>query len=172
MLYLIILLRLVHIVTGIFWVGAALMLTFFISPVAAALQESGKQFMTQLIQKTPFNKIIIITSLLSVSAGLALYWIDSNGFQSAWMSSGPGIGFGLGGVASLIGLHFGFQQNRRSTAMIKLGQQIQSQGQPPSETQLKSIQSLQDKLKTGGMLNAIFLLLASLLMATARFWVF
>ena len=172
MLVFIVVLRLLHIVTGIFWVGAALMLTFFISPAVQATQESGQKFISHLMQKTPFNKIIISTSLISVSAGLTLYGIDSGRFQSGWMSSGPGIGFGLGGLAGLLGLHFGFQQNRHSTALTQLGQELQGQGKPPTEDQLKSLQTLQAQLKTGGQLNAFFLLLASILMATARFWVF
>jgi len=172
MLLVIIILRFLHIVSGIFWVGAALMLTFFVSPAARATEESGQKFLSHLMQKTPFNSIIISTSLLSVLAGMALYWIDSDGFRSAWMHSGPGLGFGLGGLAGLIGLYFGFQLNRRSNRMAQLGREIQGQGAPPTQDQLKTLQQLQSQLKTGGVLNAVFLLLASILMATARFWAF
>jgi hypothetical protein len=172
MLYLMVLLRFLHILSGIFWVGSALMLTYFISPSVQATQESGQKFFSHLLQKTPLMKIITSTALITVGAGLALYWVDSDGFKSGWMYSGPGLGFGLGGLAGLIGLYYGIQQGRRSTAMVELGKQVQSQGHPPTEDQLKSIQNLQAQLKTGGLLNAIFLLLASLLMATARFWVF
>jgi hypothetical protein len=148
------------------------MLTYFVSPAAQATQESGQKFLTHLIQKTPFSKIILTTSLITVFAGLALYGIDSNGFTSGWMKSGPGIGFGLGALAAYIGLYYGILQSRRSKALIQLGQEIQGQGKPPTEDQLQSMQKLQAQLKTGGMLNAVFLLLASILMATARFWVF
>ena len=88
------------------------------------------------------------------------------------MVSGPGIGFGLGGLAALIGLYYGLLQGKRSTELAKLGQEIQSQGTPPTDSQLKTIQKLHAQLKTGGQINAISLLLSSLLMATARYWVF
>lgn len=167
-----IILRLLHIVSGIFWVGSALTLTFFVSPAAAAAKESGQKFMAQMLQNTSFNKVIISSSLTSVLAGLALYWLDSGGLTSPWMTTGPGLGFGLGGVAGLLGLHFGFQQNRRSGRLMQLGKQIQSQGSPPTPEQAGEIQAIQAKLKTGGFWNAFFLLLAAILMATARFWAF
>lgn len=172
MLYLMIVLRLLHIVAGIFWVGAALMLTFFISPAVQSTQESGQKFFAHVLQKTPFNKVIMVAALVTVLAGLVLYGIDSNGFQSAWMKSGPGVGFGLGALFGYIGLYYGILQGRRSTALVQLGQQIQSQGTPPTQEQLQSVQKLQAQLKIGGKVNAISLLIASLFMATARFWVF
>ena len=39
-----VILRLVHILAGTFWVGAALMMTFFISPTVNATQDSGRSF--------------------------------------------------------------------------------------------------------------------------------
>lgn len=172
MLVLIIVLRWLHIVSGILWVGAAVMLTFFVSPAVQATQESGQKFMEYLMQNTSFNKFIVNVALLTVGAGLVLYGIDSNWFTSGWMISGPGIGFGLGGVFGLLGLHFGFQINRRSKKLMQLSQEIQANGEPPTGAQHVLIQSLQAKIKTSGLLNAVFLLLASILMATARFWVF
>ena len=37
--YVLLILRIIHIVAGIFWVGGALMMTFFIGPTAAATAE-------------------------------------------------------------------------------------------------------------------------------------
>lgn len=167
-----IILRLLHIVAGIFWVGAALMLTFFVSPAAAAAKESGQKFMAQMMQNTPFNKAIISSSLVSVLAGMTLYWIDSGGLTSPWMHSGPGLGFGFGGLAGLLGLYFGIMQNRRSGRLMQIGKQIQIQGSPPTPEQAGEIQAIQAKMKTGGFWNAFFLLLAAILMSTARFWAF
>ena len=172
MLVLMIVLRWLHIVSGILWVGAAVMLTFFVSPAVQATQESGQKFMGYLMQNTKFNQFIIGTALTTVVAGLILYGIDSNWFTSGWMISGPGIGFGLGGVFGLLGLHFGFQINRRSKKLMQLSQEIQAEGGPPTDAQQVVLRSLQAKIKSSGMLNAVFLLLASILMATARFWVF
>lgn len=172
MIYLIIGLRLLHIVGGIFWVGAALMLTFFISPTVAATMEAGQKFMAHMMQRTAFNKAIMISASISVLAGMTLYLIDSNGLRSAWMHSGPGLGFGLGGFFAITGYMIGLAINRRSNALAQLGRVIQSQGTPPSQEQREKLMKLQTQLKRGGMWNAIFLLLAAIMMATARFLVF
>ena len=172
MLFLMIVLRWIHIVSGIMWVGAAVMLTFFVSPAVQATQESGQKFMGYLMQNTSFNKFIVNVALLTVGAGLIMYGIDSNWFTSSWAFTGSGIGFGLGGLSALVGLHFGFRINSQSKKLMQLSQEIQANGEPPTGEQHVVIQSLQSKIKTSGMLNAVFLLLASILMATARFWVF
>jgi len=172
MLVLMIVLRWLHIVSGIMWVGAAVMLTFFVSPAVQATNDSGQKFMAYLMQNTAFNKFIINVAMLTVTAGLILYGIDSNWFTSGWIFSGPGIGFGLGGVLGLLGLYFGLKINRNSKKLMELSHEIQANGGPPTGAQHVVIQSLQSHLKTDGMLNAVFLLLASIMMATARFWVF
>jgi len=172
MLGLMIVLRWIHIVSGIMWVGAAVMLTFFITPAVRSTNETGQKFMRYLLQNTSFNKFILNVALLTAAAGLILYGIDSSWFTSGWMSSGPGIGFGLGGIFGLTGLYFGLKINRNSKKLMQLSEQIQENGNPPTGAQHVVIQSLQAKLKTDGMLNAVFLLLASILMATSRFFVF
>jgi uncharacterized membrane protein len=164
-----ILLRLVHILSGVFWVGAALMLTFFISPTVGATQDAGQRFMRHFMNQTRFNLVMWSSALLTTFAGIILYWIDSEGFTSAWMNSGPGIGFGTGAFFALLGLVAGIFQSRNSNTMAQLGGQIQSQGTPPTSEQAMKLQNLQKALAIGGTLNAIFLILALSGMAIARF---
>jgi len=172
MLVLKIVLRLLHILGGIFWVGSGLLSFFFLSPAAQATKENGQKFMGYIAQNTSLIKFIYIAAYTTVGAGAVLYWINSNGFKNNWILSGPGIGFGLGAIAALIGLYYGVKVGSNTTALGKLGMEIQSQGTPPTEEQLKSMQALQAQLKTGGLVNIICLILASILMATARYWVF
>jgi hypothetical protein len=134
--------------------------------------EAGQKFMAHMMQRTAFNKVIMISASVSVLAGMTLYTIDSNVFQSAWMHSGPGIGFGLGGAFGIIGYMIGLAQNRRSNALAQLGRIIQTQGTPPKQEQREKLMKLQSQLKTGGLWNGIFLLLAAIMMSTARFLVF
>ena len=166
---LMVILRLLHIFAGVFWVGAALMLTFFISPTVTATQEAGQGFMRHFMGQTKFNLAMWTSAIITVIAGAILYWIDSNGFTSAWMHSGPGIGFGVAAGFALLGLIVGIFQGKNSNAMAKLGGQIQAQGTPPSPEQAARLQSLRKALAIGGMLNATFLILATVGMAIARY---
>ena len=172
MLVLKIVLRLLHILGGIFWVGSGLLSFFFLSPAAQATKETGQKFMGYIAQKTSLVTFIYIAAYTTVGAGAVLYWIDSNGLKLNWIRTGPGIGFGLGAIAALVGLYYGVKVGHSTTALGKLGMEIQSQGTPPTEEQLKSMQTLQAQLKTGGLVNIIGLILAAVLMATARYWVF
>ena len=167
--FLIIVFRLLHILSGVFWVGAALMLTFFISPTVGATKEAGQGFMRHFMGQTKFNIVMWAAAITTVVAGAVLYWLDSDGFTSVWMHSGPGIGFGTAAFFAVLGLIVGVFQGRNSNAMAKLGGQIQSQGKPPSPEQASRLQSLGKALAIGGILNATFLILATVGMAIARY---
>ena len=167
--FLVIVFRLLHIISGVFWVGAALMLTFFISPTVGATKEAGQGFMRHFMGQTKFNIVMWATAITTVVAGAVLYWLDSDGFTSVWMHSGPGIGFGTAAFFAVLGLIVGVFQGRNSNAMAKLGGQIQSQGKPPSPEQASRLQSLGKALAIGGILNATFLILATVGMAIARY---
>ncbi|MBK5290799.1 MAG: hypothetical protein JJE04_03765, partial [Acidobacteriia bacterium] len=61
----------------------------------------------------------------TILAGAALYWIDSKGFSSDWMRTGPGIVFGIGGFFGLIGFIFGMQIGTNLNALVKVGSEVQ-----------------------------------------------
>jgi hypothetical protein len=145
------------------------MLTFFISPTVGATKEAGQGFMRHFMGQTKFNIVMWAAAIITVVAGAVLYWLDSDGFTSVWMHSGPGIGFGTAAFFAVLGLIVGVFQGRNSNAMAKLGGQIQSQGKPPSPEQASRLQSLGKALAIGGILNATFLILATVGMAIARY---
>ncbi len=167
--FLTIVLRLLHIFSGVFWVGAALMLTFFISPTVMATKDAGQGFMRHFMGNTKFGLAMWSAAITTIVAGFILFWIDSDGLTSAWTHSGPGIGFGTAAGFALLGFITGIIQNRNSNAMAQLGGQIQSQGNPPSPEQAAQLQKLGKALSIGGKLNVVFLILATMGMAIARY---
>src|SRR5512132_3321008 len=96
MTYLIWLLRIIHIVGGIVWVGGTLIMTFFIAPTVGATAEAGQRFVGHLMNNLKFSNRMAAASGSTILAGFILYWIDSQGFTSPWMTSGAGRGFGIG----------------------------------------------------------------------------
>jgi uncharacterized membrane protein len=89
-------LRLVHVFGGVFWVGGALMMNFFIGPTIGATGQAGKQFMGHLMVRMRLSTIMTTIAILTLLAGGLLYWRDSQGLTSMWMSAGSGIGFAIG----------------------------------------------------------------------------
>jgi uncharacterized membrane protein len=169
--YLVLLLRIIHIVAGVFWVGGVLIMTFFVSPTVGATAESGQKFVSHLMNNLKFSARMSAAAGLTILAGFILYWIDSNGFTSAWMRSGAGIGFGIGAAFALIGFIFGILLGQTMKAMAQLGVQLSQQG-PPSPEQGAQMQSLRTRQVTYSNFSAITLILAVIFMAIARYLVF
>jgi len=166
MSYLVIVLRLLHIISGVFWVGAGLVMFFFIGPTLGATAEAGQKFAQHLMAQTRFTAIMTISAVLTVLAGASLYWIDSDGLSSAWMHSGAGLGFGLGAFFALIGFIFGMMVGNTNGALAKLGMKIQGK---PTPEQLTQIGALRKRLSVVSPINAYSLLIATLFMAIARY---
>jgi len=165
--YLTIVLRLLHVFAGAFWFGSAIMLSFMVTPTVAATGEAGQKFMAALVQKANLTKRISAAAGITALAGLGLYWIDSSGFTSAWVKSGPGMVFGIGGFFGLIGFIFGMQIGRNVNALVKTGSEIQGK---PTDEQMGIIQAAQKRLKVVGPISSISLIIAMVCMSVARYW--
>lgn len=74
---LMIVMRFIHIVAGVFWVGAAFVVVRFILPTASAAGPAGGQFMQQLL-RSGFTRAVIGAGVLNVPRGLgdvlARFW--------------------------------------------------------------------------------------------------
>jgi uncharacterized membrane protein len=169
MTYFIWFLRIVHILAGIFWVGGTLIMAFFVAPTMGATGEAGQKFVGHLVNNLKFSSRMAAAAGSTILAGFILYWIDSNGFTSAWMSSGAGRGFGIGAGFALLGFVFGLLVGRTTRAMAKLGAQIQGR---PSPEQMAQLEGLRKQQATYSNITAVLLILATIFMAIARYFVF
>ena len=165
--YLTIVLRLLHVVGGAFWFGSAMMVGFMVTPTVAATGEVGQKFMAALVQKANLTKRIAAAAGITILAGAGLYWIDSGGGTSAWVKSGAGMVFGIGGFFGLIGFIFGMLIGKNVNALVKTGSEIQGK---PTPEQLGKIQTAQKQLKVVGPISSISLIIAVICMSVARYW--
>jgi uncharacterized membrane protein len=166
---LVIALRIVHILGGVFWVGSAIFNTLFLGPAVGATAEAGQKVVAHLVTKARLTTMISAAAGITVLAGGALYWIDSQGLTSLWTRSGPGTGFGLGALFALVGLVFGSIVGRDMSTLVSVASQISGK---PTPEQLGKIQAAQRQLAYAGPATTITLLLALVCMATARYWLF
>ena len=163
---LLLVLRLVHIIGSVFWVGGALAMNFFVSSTIRATGDAGRQFAGHLMGKTRFSQFMSLSGMLSIIAGFILYGIDSNWFTSAWQSSGPGIGFGIGALFAVVGMVTGIMNGNNNRTMGQLSAQIQGKPTPEQAAKLGSIQKRQAWVVPA---NTYSLLLALIFMAIARY---
>lgn len=169
MTYFIWLLRIVHIGGGVFWVGGALMMTFFIGPTAGATGEAGQKFMGHMVGTLKVSQRIAAASGLTVLAGAILYWIDSNGLTLTWTRSGAGIGFTIGALFGLAGFIFGNLLGRTITDLMKVGAQVQGK---PTPEQMAQIGTLQKRQVMYSKYASYTLIVAVIFMSIARYFVF
>ncbi len=165
--YLVIVLRLIHILSGVFWVGSSLFLSIFLTPALAANPESAPKYMSYLITKAKLSTRVSGAAILTVLAGGWLYWIDSAGGTSSWTRSGPGTGFAAGAFFALIGLVTGMLVGIHSSRVGTTAAQIQGK---PTDEQMQRIKNSQKQLSIVGPISTVALILALVCMATARYW--
>ena len=162
-------LRIVHVVGAAFWFGAGLALVGYVEPAAGEAGPEGQRLMGRLVRRglpVAMNSAAVLTVL----AGIALYWRASGGFQSAeWMQTSAGTAFGVGGVVGLLAVVLGGAVTGPTAAAIgKLGAAIQAQGGPPTPEQQTRLAALQGRYRMSARVNVALVALAMLLMASAR----
>ncbi|MEO8200140.1 MAG: hypothetical protein ABI679_06445 [Gemmatimonadota bacterium] len=166
----VIVLRLLHVVMGVFWAGTVLFMARFLLPSIRAAGPAGGAVMQQLVQIRKVPIVLMTAAILTVLSGITLYWHDSGGFQGVWMASGSGRMFGLGGLFGLIAVIVGMAGNAPvGKRMGEVMAAIAKAGGPPSPEQVAELKRLQDRLYKLTQAVAGLVFLAVIAMAVARY---
>jgi uncharacterized membrane protein len=94
------LLRFVHIVGGVFWVGSGLFTAFFLAPALTSSGANAGQIFAALGRRRLFI-VLPVVALLTIGSGVRLMWITSNGFAAAYRASATGRTLMWSGVAAI-----------------------------------------------------------------------
>jgi len=163
-------LRLVHIIGGIIWVGSGVFAAFFLIPALSA----NRQVMPAVMEGLQKRRVFIIVptaGLITILAGIRLLWIDSAGFAESYMQTGPGRTFSIGGTAAIIALIL--QVFVARPAGVKLGQIAAQLAASPAPTERDRLNAQAERWRGRNMmatLGAVFFgLLAASAMALARY---
>lgn len=168
--YLMIVLRLFHIVGGVLWVGAVVTLAWFVVPARTVLGESAGKFMLELMERRKLSKYIGITMGLTIVSGFAMYWRLTSVSDGAFASSRTGMVLGLGAVVAIIAAGIGGGVAGRSgRKMGQLAAQIRDGGAPPTDAQRAEISALQARQVWALRTAAALLTVTVVTMAIARY---
>jgi hypothetical protein len=169
--YILFILRIVHIISGVLWVGSAVSYFFFVEPTVKGLGTSGPKFMRDFIERRHYPLYMNIVSALTIVAGVLLYWNTSGGLQLVWIKTGTGLGFTIGSLVALVVYLIGFFMIRpRAERLGALGKQIGISGGPPTSEQAIELQQLDHDMRSIERVDVILLTISLLAMATARYW--
>jgi uncharacterized membrane protein len=161
-------LRLVHIVGGMFWVGTALFMTFFLLPAATQAGPSGGQVMANLA-KRKIMVVLPIVAILTILSGIRLMHIVSAGFAPGYFRTGSGHTYAISAACAVLALIIGIAVSR--PAHLKAAKLSQSAVSDKSSKELinAEIKALHQRANMASMIVTILVLLAAAGMAIARY---
>lgn len=163
--WLIIVLRVLHIGAGIFWVGSVLFLNLFVGPAVQRAGPDGGRFMGMLMQGGRLTRALTHAATWTIVSGLLIYGLFSMRTEGVWARSAPAMGYGLGAIAALIAFGIGLFVNApASRRMQQLGA-----GGAPDAAQQAELERLRARLTSASRLTLWLLLAAVLSMAISRY---
>jgi hypothetical protein len=169
---LVIVLRLIHVVAGALWVGMATFVTYYLQP---AIQETGPDGgkVMAAIQRRGIMTLMPILAVAALLSGLWLYMRAAAGQHAAFARSGPGMAFGLGGLAAIAAWLTGMFVMR--PAMMKAVALAQSLGPAATAEERQRVGAESQRLRTraavAGKATTHLLFFALAAMAVARYLV-
>jgi len=165
-----IVLRVVHILLGVFWAGGAFFAAMFLVPSVRAAGPAGGPVMKQLMEVRKFPIYAMVFGLLTVISGLWMYFQDNSISGGVFAKSHAGMTYGLGAITAILTLVVGATiMGPTSGKMSKLMGQIATQGGPPTPEQQGMIKQLQERLGLGARLASGLLLITVITMAIGRY---
>jgi uncharacterized membrane protein len=166
---LLILLRLTHILFGIFWVGTVLFIALYLIPSIRDAGPDGAKVM-QALQRRHLLEAVPAAAVLTMLSGFWLYWRDAAG-NAQWGQTPMGMSLGLGALCAILGFVIGVFVMRAAT--IQAGALAASleglPGGPEKDARSATVQRLRRRAAVSARWVAALLGLAAALMAVARY---
>jgi len=164
-------LRLIHIGAGSFWVGAVFAFFLFVQPAAVAAGPGAMGFTYQLIHHRRLPIVILGSAATTVLAGIWLLVITSNGLDPDLLFDEARLGYTVGGVAAVLTFGVGalYVFPRTRTVERTIGRLI-AEARPPTPDEQQILARVGRESRSAGWLVLIGLAVSVLAMATARLW--
>lgn len=161
--------RIIHVLGGVIWVGSMFFVSMFLIPSVTEAGPDGAKVMAGMA-KRKWMIVVPIIALLTMLSGIWLFWRVSMGFNSAYMSSGPGRTYSLGGTMAIIGFLIGITVTR--PAMMKIGRltaSLANASPAERETIMSEVEKTRTRGERWGRVIAFLLIGAATLMALGRY---
>lgn len=164
-----VLLRLIHIVLGVLWVGSVFAMTIVLAP---AMQQLGLPLdpVVKALTHRKFSQMMMAFGGLNVLAGISMFYLLSHGHEATFFASHFGQALSFGGLCAILALVIGGSVQR--PAMDKVQKiRVELGANPPKgdDPRVAQIAVLQQRIVNAGKLVFALLLLAVCAMATARY---
>ena len=156
-----ILLRLIHVVGAIIWVGTATFTAFFLIPALKDTPATMGQ-VAQALNKRGFMIFMPVMGLLVILSGITLLWVTSGGHIGEYMQSSTGHTFVMAGGVGILSLIVGILFTKPANMKVgMLGAQLAAATDPAEKTRLGG------EMAAAGKKAAMLTLVVTLMMIIA-----
>lgn len=160
-------LRAIHIVGAVFWAGG----TFLLGIYHDYVLDPGdpERTLERLADYDTMSKKVGMSGIVSVLAGLVLYWIVSGELDPNWISTPYGSVLTIGALAGIASFAvaiplIGLTNNRA----VELFEEVKD-GDELTDEQAATVRRLRARLKRGERWHGVFLAVAVVAMAIAQY---
>jgi hypothetical protein len=163
-------LRLVHIILGVFWAGSIFFLVLYLAPALGRLGPDGGKVMAQL-DRARFFEVMPLVALVTILSGAWLMWIGSGGFGTLYFTSRWGLSLTVGALAALAAFVIGTAVMRpASKRLLALGPRVAAAASDEERQRLGAeVGALGRRARVASLWVAGLLLIAVAAMAGARY---
>lgn len=162
-----ILLRIIHILTGVFWAGTIFFMVSFLIPAMAKVGPGAGPVQAELARRKLFQKLPIV-ALLTIISG---FWMYSLRFKGGGMASTEAKVLGAGGLAALIAFIFGatYARPNQDKAMALSMEAAGMPDGPEKAAKMAQAGVHRGKVAMAARIVATLIGITVLTMATARY---
>ena len=163
-------LRVLHIGSGVFWGGAVTFVAYLLLPAVRAVGPSGGQVMRHLAGVQKFPVVVATAGALTILSGAGMYWHNMSLSGGTWTSSRPAMAYGVGALFALITFITGVTRVAPTAKkIVQLGGAIEASGTPATPEQASALGALQATMWSATRMAAANVAIATIIMAIARY---
>lgn len=163
-------LRLLHIILGIAWVGFGVLLAWIMIPAAERTGERGLAMLRTFYANTPTGMILGISALGTTIAGLILWplrTVEGTGYLLQAFTDTGSIIMAIGAVFGLLAFGHGATATGRYTGAFTTA--AKAHEADSSDANLQALEEAKDKMKLHSNISAWLTVIAVILMSIARY---
>lgn len=163
-------LRIVHILGGIFWLGTGLFTTLFLVPALSRLGPQAAGPVMGALQQRRLFMVLPAVALLTIISGARLLHIVSAGFAPAYFTSRTGQTLMWSGIAAVIAFLLSVLVARPAALRsAHLSASLSTMSEPERAARSAEVRHLQRRISLASIVGTVLLVGAAIGMAVARY---
>lgn len=167
---LLLLLRVVHVLVGVFWAGTIIFVSVLLMPSVRDAGPDGGKVMLALMRRG-YMTVVPVAAVLTLVSGLWLYWNNIMLAGPAWAGSMAARVYGAGAVAALVAFAIGMSVIRTNALKLRVSMEaMQNTPEGPARAALMAdMAGPRAKMSAAAPWVAGLLAVATVCMAVARY---